>query len=673
MNQYNEFNEFDEYNDYKDYKDYPDKHSETDGVYGSIQDSDVDSLDSDHYDDNSDHEEYAMIPKISKTNKDKIPKLEDIETTAARKTFEKILISEYDKNTVRELNNELQYLLFFNSENKFIMTTKQFNSLMKYMTKKNNENCCYLDYLLKNKCFDCLKLLAHKMTRHHLDQIIGVIDENKLIKEISCEWLNILIDNKFNFSNEQVDYIKQMDLSKEQMRYMEEYTESVEENNESKESKEDHIHEISEQEKEQINKNHFIAVKKLVHHSAHYHEIMNYIKKNSVELTYDILSQLPHYMLSSQYYFLAIFHSNKIKPDMRSLQLIYEKQLTPYGTIVFTDKAYDNYFNNFFDDCIIQFDRKNREEFRKLDFIFNNTKVLKNTLFLISKCYEKKIVFNIEYLKKLICCTYLTTTKTYDKGQQITQVHYKFTDNVIDDPYEEYFQIISFWLDDPKIYSHDFIEYVIKEGDELTFDTIIDKVPVEIIDNKLVLICCKNGEIRMLEKLLSINPSLASNECINIMNPKKNENNVKITNILLKHGLKIDIKLIELMLQKDIVHQHLSDHNIPYDMTLYKLCHKHAYFPKSYIENMYLTVPNLDIRNKIRDDKINDDNIINIFVTSNIIPDDMMYDDAVRLGRIKLSEFFEKQYGFKPNFKSCMKINDYKKRMNYYSRCKLAV
>lgn len=589
----------------------------------------------------------------------------DSEKVAGKEIYNKILNSKYGLENISELDSELQFLQWLHDEKKYILSNKKFDKIIDYLVKNILQNTkteyeSLLGYLLKNKCYECLTFItSYKINHQHVNEIIQVIEYDKLQKTVDCSWVDNLLKNDFIFTVNQYNSIIKMNVTKEQLNKIHanliEQDLGVHKTDKASAPSDDTVKQ-KEQEDALI---HFNMIKILTEApNCSPFTIMDYIKNNNVLITYEILFELPKYMITSVYYVGQLMsYGLKDNHDIKILKMLY----TQTTGIDFSDKEIINYVHKTMDtflDSLADNPISNEHILSELDFIFSNNTVPSNTLILLSKCIDRKIYFPKECLKKLM----QSVSVKYNHVNEC--IGYKF-DVGYKEPTDEYFQILSMFLEDPALYTSEFLETVVLIGDDLMFDMIIDKIPIRSIKEDHVLMCCRNGNEHMLEKLVKLNNKLISKHCISVLEHDA-ITNPRICDILFDNGLIINHELISIMLSKNLVNHNLQKFGIAYDIELYKICHLHANYPKTYIDKMFF--PNIELRNKIRDSTVMSKEIIDHILDHNVNPDQMMYDDAVRYNKSSLVLFLENNFGFEPNLDTCVRIDDYNVRNTYFER-----
>ena len=212
-------------------------------------------------------------------------------------------------------------------------------------------------------------------------------------------------------------------------------------------------------------------------------------------------------------------------------------------------------------------------------------------------------------------------------------------------------------------------EHACLMGDELFFDVILEIS--KKISNKCLLNACKSRSSNIMTKLFNMKAQ-PTKECISMLSYIDTESyystkNVEICELLINNGLPITLETIDLLLEIGYTVPNLKSYDIPYDINIYKICHKHKEMSSDYIDNLEVSVNN-DLRKSLRIiDEIDDtvcNNIINKIKSGEIIPDYMMYDDIVEYKHTTLIEYFEKNL-FKPNFETLLRIEDFRYRRSY--------
>lgn len=209
------------------------------------------------------------------------------------------------------------------------------------------------------------------------------------------------------------------------------------------------------------------------------------------------------------------------------------------------------------------------------------------------------------------------------------------------------------------------LEHACEVGDELTFDKLYIKL--NTFTDKCLIGACKSSSINILHKLFSMK-AIPNYECVKAL---PNGASVILT-VLLQNGLLIDMSIVELCLKKTMVIHNLDDFGIPYDLELYKLCHKYSSFNPHYIDKIKTNINgnniHYELRNKIKYN-YNENEIIEEIKKINYA-DDMMYDDAVSTNKQLIVEYLEANWGLKPNLKTLALIPNNIQRMEYLEKLK---
>lgn len=230
---------------------------------------------------------------------------------------------------------------------------------------------------------------------------------------------------------------------------------------------------------------------------------------------------------------------------------------------------------------------------------------------------------------------------------------------------EKYFNIITILLKNSTAENLELelLEQACLVSDQLLFDVLINKL--NKFTNQCLINACKSGYTEMLHVFFNMK-ALASIECLQAL-PLGSK---PLFDLLLANGLPVNLKTIEVALLQDLYIDNLYDnYGFQPDIELYKLCHRHSIYPQQYITQM-TNIPeiNMAIRNAIDYASTIEGaqvSIIKMIESQGIIPDSMMYDDAIENGADTLVAYFEKEWGMRLNLTSIMRINDFSKRMKY--------
>lgn len=310
-------------------------------------------------------------------------------------------------------------------------------------------------------------------------------------------------------------------------------------------------------------------------------------------------------------------------------------------------------------------------------FIFSSgshiDNAMDNVLYLITKCKQYEINLDHKYLKLLM--THIKKSGDYKTQHEpstinINTYHYAYiysfrTVSI------SYYEIINIFITQD-LTSQDLLgllEHACYISDRLVFDILINKS--KEFSEKCVLNACESCSIDMLKILFNMK-ALPTLECVKSL--KNNGLNNDIFDLLLVNGLPVNDETIEAALTKGLYIENLENYGYKVDLNLYKICYKYNNFPTVYIKQLENNqFVNLDIRLAISDyfnlhSGKTEDEIINLIKIRNIIPDYMMYGHAVVNRKDKLVEYFENEWGLKPNLDTLVLINDFQFRREYLQR-----
>ena len=291
--------------------------------------------------------------------------------------------------------------------------------------------------------------------------------------------------------------------------------------------------------------------------------------------------------------------------------------------------------------------------------------------------HEKDKKFDLKLMKKENELDYDNKMEEYKKN--IDQYYYRIYTYDAKLVLNKYFDV-AIKLIQASSNPLELLEHACLVSDRLIFDILIDKL--NKFTEKCVSNVCSSGSSFMLQILLNMK-ALPTLECLKSIHC---DNNIMF-DLLLKNGLPINRDTIEISLTKGLYISNLQDYGYQPASELYEICYKHDRFPYQYISQLKTNSSlNMDIRLAIKENplketntkgnktskeanlKITDDEIIQKIKDNNIIPDYMMYGHAVSSGKTKLVEYFEKEYGMKPNLDALILIENVTSRRNYLER-----
>jgi len=178
-------------------------------------------------------------------------------------------------------------------------------------------------------------------------------------------------------------------------------------------------------------------------------------------------------------------------------------------------------------------------------------------------------------------------------------------------------------------------------------------------------------------KILFNMKALPTVECVKLLGVYYNNNinnQLEIFNALLRNGLPVNLEIIEAAFLKGLYIPNLEDYGFKPDLELYKICYKYKNFPNVYVSQLEKNPSvDIDIRLTIADKastnkQKTEEEIIDMIKLRNIVPDYMMYGQAVCNNKIKLIDYFENEWNMKPNLDTLVLIDVLKSRHEYLER-----
>jgi len=542
----------------------------------------------------------------------------DLEETRERiignDTFQKLLSSTSDEG--ESVKEEIKFLFWLINEKKFDLTIYEFNKLIDKLIEDD-----LMKVIIKNDNTILSQMtVRHIFTQKQFESIIWHCDVFDLLETLDNEFIENLVKKDFQFPDDTIKMLLQdcKTLTSNQQKLL-------------KDKLKPNF--------DMVKFKHFVLT---VHTPS---SVVNYLKKNEVTVNYEIVFALTAWLRSNA--MMQDFLEIGMERDIRILEFLCTDNSIDFGKITGMEQYIDEVIKEL-----------KSMDIHKLNFMFS-IKSYKNMLTIIMKCMDHKIYFSIDKLKQL-----MKQVNSYTLHNSDIQ-GYRFEHNYSEEPTGEYFQILSLFLElNPDLYGVDFLEHVCKVRDELMFDLIIDRV--ENCSEECVLASCESGSKYMLKILLKKHPNLATVKCFDRLPTGYRGSNTEICDVLMDYGLGITHETIDILLNRGIWYHDLNKFGIEYDLKLYELCHKHNEYPYQYMSK--ISNINIDVRDMIKAYNCDEHKVIEQILTSDVKVDHMMYDDAVSKNKPILVEFFEREYGFKPNIRTLLRIDDFKKRMGYFKR-----
>lgn len=308
-----------------------------------------------------------------------------------------------------------------------------------------------------------------------------------------------------------------------------------------------------------------------------------------------------------------------------------------------------------------------------IGFMFNREAhsviAISNVKYILSKCKQYSINIDLIYLKQLMIAINKYNKDNmggYDQVFDIkkyTYVGYIFESQKV---LEQYYSIINKFLEVSKDLDMELLEHASYISDRLVFDILINKI--NKFTDKCVSNACSSGSVDILNTLFNMK-ALPTLDCVKSLS---SYNHIDIFNLLLKNGLPINTDTIEAAFIKNIYISNLEDYGYKPDLVLYEICHKYRIFPWVYILQLENNLSvQMDIRLAIKNYEkkcLPDNQIIDLIKLRNIIPDLMMYTEAVISNKSDLVEYFENECNMKPNLDTLILIENLSMRREYLKR-----
>ena len=148
----------------------------------------------------------------------------------------------------------------------------------------------------------------------------------------------------------------------------------------------------------------------------------------------------------------------------------------------------------------------------------------------------------------------------------------------------------------------------------------------------------------------------------------------KLIDILFANGLEYNVGLLELAFENNYIIND-SYRNIS-ELELFTLCHEYnisiGHYPNLSVIKNYDIYKSLTINNNDNNDNIDSIccHLIQSIENKKIVPDNIMYELAIKHDLTKLVEYLENECKIKPNVNALIYINDFKKRKEYVKKIK---
>lgn len=625
--------------------------------------------------------------------------IDDYDLKVATEAIAKIRDVSYDETTYEDLNDQLKFLLYLVENDKYNLDDDEMHDIMKGIIETYGRifrSEFFQDDFCDKFCKTFNMIIENVIiSKNDFQFAINHILTERFEKEIDCskfllfndvlfkypleftkdEAKNILGTN-FNFTPEQINILKShlsslnndteqieqnVQIEQIEQNVQTEQTEQIEQNVQNVQIEQIiQVNEISKQkllknepETTQIDKmeKNKVEIFRLLcenHTLLTGYNIIQYIDKHNITPNFDMLICIQKWIITAQ--FIGDLIKRNLEYDIRTVEYLFNDVTVSMSEI----KNIHNYV-----DKSINTVELNDNTF---NFIFKNSKLIKNILFMLNKCSERNITFKIDKIKNVLNKTNVTN---YNNNKE-----YKFESIHCADPLDEYLQIITYILEctelqDPYKLS-DFLEYVCILKDELVFDMLIDRT---IPTKQCLLNACISKSIYIVEAIIKIKPEYVDKECFKYLSNNNHTNNQLICTMLSNHSTGITYDIIEYMLNVGSALYNLEKYGISYDIELYDLCHRVDEFPFQYmIEFRKNSDLEMELREMIKNYKGNDEEVISYIAECKITPDYMMYDDAIRHNKEQIVSYLETNFNFKPNVKTLIRIENFKDRLAYYKR-----
>ena len=586
--------------------------------------------------------------------------VDSYDSQVAIETISKIKETSYDETTYEDLNDQLKFLFYLIEDDKFTISINDFFDVMKVTIETFGR--IYRSGVLKNnfqdKFCECFNIIPNtmKISRTDFQFAIRHIISERFEKEINCEKFTlfdeVLFKTPLKFTHDDAENLlkiefKFTDKQKEKIKSFIIVEKDLEEEIE-KMKVEQKVMDDEVAEKQKVTTFRTLCENRSLM-SAYY--ILEHIDKVKLKLNYDVLSAVQNWILTAK--FIEDLINRNLEPDMRTVELVFNDATISMQDIKGIDKYVDESFK------ISKVQNKNT----LFDFIFKNPKPIKNILFMLSKCFDSKVVLSIDKIKHILNKTYVTSYNDV-KG-------YKFGTIYNSDPLDDYLQIVTFIIEytpelqiPPKL--TEFFEYVCLFKDELMFDMLTDRC---MLTKQCLYNACTSGSSYIVKTIAKMKPEFITKECLKYLDESNKVDNPKICDVLIDSGCDMSHDIIEYMLSKGVTINNIEKFGVKYDKKLYELCHKYDEFLYQYMTEFKKNKDlEMDLREMIKGYTDKNHEAMTYIVVNGITPDYMMYDDAVKQGKTILVNFLESNYGFKPNMETMIRIDNFKRRVNYYNR-----
>ncbi|AYV81424.1 MAG: hypothetical protein Harvfovirus33_2 [Harvfovirus sp.] len=299
----------------------------------------------------------------------------------------------------------------------------------------------------------------------------------------------------------------------------------------------------------------------------------------------------------------------------------------------------------------------------------HNVMVMNNLVFVFGKCVKYKISLGLNVLRGMLIATYIYVAPGVvgDVGisDKINPLKYFYRGGHLgNEIMPKYFGVINLFLENStdEISELELLEHACLISDRLVFDILLKRLGK--FTSKCLINACASGFTEMLQVFFNMK-ALASIECLEVIP----HGSIVLFTLLLNNGLPVNLKTIEVAMLKGLYIDNLSDnYGFQADVELYKLCHRLSLFPENYVVQMKNVAEiNMDVRYMIVEE-LTDDGVkavIKIIEDRGIVPDSMMYDDALEMGIYALVKYFEEEWGMKLNLTSILRICSLSERMKY--------
>ncbi|AYV84588.1 MAG: hypothetical protein Hyperionvirus30_4 [Hyperionvirus sp.] len=288
---------------------------------------------------------------------------------------------------------------------------------------------------------------------------------------------------------------------------------------------------------------------------------------------------------------------------------------------------------------------------------------MSNIVYMLKKCKKYCIGIDVGALMPMVTCI-----GSDMRGYGYRQLGYVSGSATLAELIEKYRMVINLFLMEGGSINDkvelELLERACLVSDRLMFDVLMKRL--NKFTNRCLINACASGSVEMVVVFFGMK-ALGSIECLEVI-----PLGAKVLfDLLLANGLPVNLKTIELAMGKGLfIDKLFENYGFEPGLDLYRLCHRYSLYPDEYVRQMCGGFGiNWDIRRAINSFGVNnEEGIVAMIRDRGMVPDEMMYDDALVCRKEVLLKYFENEWGMKLNLTSIMRVNLLGDRLWYLDR-----